>query len=80
MVLDFLPVEAEADVYAVIFGERDGRCDGERDALIGGADERLDIHAVLQVALRVVFAELGDLRARAVLARIDKVGRLSAAL
>ena len=80
VVFDFLPVEAEADVYAVIFGKGDGGRDGERDALVGGADERLHRNAVLQIALRIVFAELGDLRARAVLARIDEVGRLPAAL
>ena len=80
MILDLLPVEAETDVYAVIFGKSDGGRNGERDALVGGADERLHGNAVLQKTLRIIFAELGDLRARAVLARIDEVGRLPAAL
>ena len=80
MILDLLAVEAEIDVRPVILRQSDAGGNGKRDALIRGADQRLRVNAVRMIARRVIFAEAGDLAARPVLARIDKIGRLPAAL
>ena len=79
VVLHLFSVEAVVEVFAVVVPERHRRGDSEGYALVGGADERFAVDAVIDDTFGVVFAEAGKLGARLVVARVYEVGRLSAA-
>ena len=57
VVLRFLAVERERHVAAVLLGERDGRRRRERNALVGRAEEHVELDAGLDDRLRVAGAE-----------------------
>ncbi len=79
VVLLLLAVERVADGHTVVEFERDRRGDGERDAFVRGAEDRVDADRHLFVVdlgldlLRVERAECRDLPAVVERARVDEV-------
>lgn len=81
MVLDFLAVETEADVVAVV-ADQSHRCSGGQwNSLVGGPEENIEIATEL-IANRagIELRETGQLATGSIAAGIDEVGSISSAL
>ena len=81
MVLGFLAVEEIGLINAEITGQGAGCCRYQGNALIGRAEHGVEIVAagfLDQCSIKV--AQLGDLAAGAVVAGVDKIGGVTAAL
>ena len=80
MVFDFLSVETEIHVDAVLFiqGDRGGK--RERNPLVCGPEQRVGGYLILRYAVCIELAEALDLRTLLIFARIQKVRGYPAAL
>lgn len=79
VIFGFLAVEAVTHILAVerVQGNRGGG--GQGDAFVGRAEQRIHFADALVDAARIRFAQPGCLRAGAVVAGVDEIGRLAPA-
>ena len=80
MILYFLAVEAKAYVLVIFLRQSDGCAGSKGDTLVCGAEKALNVDIMLHDAVCIEAAKLCQLCACFIVARIDEIGGLSAAL